>query len=399
MGDPVSISKNKAAVLVVDNEYGFILSAEAWNKIGASALGKLLAPAYDQVFSIVAHDRNPQDNVVANTLKQAAAKYGTVDMVVAMHTNMGRGQLAQVPIEAYTSVLTDAEKAHAGLMYSMGCRDGNADSALTAQSLGFKQFVGHRGATYMNGVFTYLFLSHLIRNHESTTQAATSSYVELNQCVPQFRDDVVKNAGPISQLFNAAKECSSPKNNSIPLSTCVASHLRIIDMLAISGVYARLVTCMPEAKTFIDENADVLREGMSTIELSQEVTQMTSGDIVSMGNELEIPMRGALRAIEPYVQSGDVSDSLEKKVKDPKVDARQRFTALHSLLEFDYKKYSHLLTLLVSEGKKKHGMVWMEWDDQVHQLMTREASTALIERIEADTLMDQEVRRIMRASY
>lgn len=84
--NPIEGTNQRAAVLVIDNQFGHLgVGPEPFNEFGKSIFQEQLEGHYDKVFVIVAHSRNPENNEVVNALKTAASQFGTVDMIVAMH--------------------------------------------------------------------------------------------------------------------------------------------------------------------------------------------------------------------------------------------------------------------------------------------------------------------------
>lgn len=195
----------RAAVLVVDNQLGLAgVPAGTMNDIGQTLFMDIIEGHYDQVYIVVAHNRQAKDNEIVKALKQAASKYGMVDMYVNMHTNMDNGTLAQVPLSAFDQALTQSERTHLRLLYNMGCYDGNEVSAIVARQLGFKTFLGHTGnsasplfayqaiAEWVEGdhsIFTDWFFDLFRDERLSTT--SRGAHEDISQCLPGVRDELI----------------------------------------------------------------------------------------------------------------------------------------------------------------------------------------------------------------
>ncbi len=212
----------RAAVLVVDNQLGFAgVDAGTMNDIGRGLFMDVIEDHYDKVFVVIAHDRKAKDNEVVNALKQAASKYGVVDMYVNMHTNMETGTLAQVPLSAFDEALSQNERAHLRLLYNMGCFDGNEVSVIVAKQLGFKTFLGHEGDS-ASPLFAYQAIAEWVEGDHSPltdwffdlfedkklSEVSQDSYESMKQCLPKVRDELTEHWDTVQKASQAAIECA-----------------------------------------------------------------------------------------------------------------------------------------------------------------------------------------------
>lgn len=345
--------KNKAAVLVIDNQTGFFgIKSNKMNVIGERIFKDLLAPYYSEVKVVIAHDRSPKNNAVVAALKQAASKFDTVDMYINMHTNFDDGKIAQVPLDAFLKGLTDTERTHLRFLYTMGCNDGNPVSAIAANLLGFKVFLGHKGAS-VNPIFSIPFFLNWLGKGVNIKSEAAATYSKLNACV-----------------MNAAE---GTKNG----------WKWAIDSLA--TVLMKTVECMPNMKDFLSRHFSFLMSSMKGADWS-DVNKITSytefmgvlkkylkdtepfATGVDLRSEDALPAQipldrkhAAARLVEifkkidladpkiaPFTTSHNIAilmarmgatKELESIAQDKAYGYEKRFIALRGLLEIDVKYY------------------------------------------------------------
>lgn len=206
--EPARGVTQKAAVLVVDNQFGFAdIDARTMNNIGTDVFRDLLASHYDRVFVVVAPPRTPGNNPVVKTLRRASSKYATVDMFVAMHTNMEEGELAQIPFSAFERGFTEEQRAHLRFLYNMGCGDGNPVSALVVERLGFKTFVGHKGNGSVSPLFTYPALRRWLERQEPIAAVSRNVYKDLRSCPDQILRAAFEHPRDLGLVLQAAGAC------------------------------------------------------------------------------------------------------------------------------------------------------------------------------------------------
>lgn len=269
----------KAAVLVIDNKTGFAgIDASVMNAIGKEVFSGLLKLYYDEVTVVIAHDRRPANNEVVRELKNAASKFGVVDMYVSMHTNMDHGQLAEVPISAFLDGLTPAERAHLRFLYNMGCGDGNEVAFIGAQVLGFNTFLGHKGDGSASPLFAYPALKDWLAGQDKISKSSQETYSTIKKCLPLAGDELLEHLETdIKELASVALKCaasgseiseSDAKRPIAEVFKCVKQNAgKNVDEL--EKALGNVMQCMPEIKDFavshtglIDQLAEKMPVGM-----------------------------------------------------------------------------------------------------------------------------------------
>lgn len=344
MAEPTNTT-GKAALLIIDNQTGFFgMGAATMNRIDEEVFSGLLRPHYDQVIIVETHDRQAKNNEVVVALKRAASRYGVVDMYVHMHTNMETGTLAQVSVSAFDHALTNEERKHLRLLYSMGCGDGNAVSAIVAQQIGFKTFVGHEGnesasplfayptfSRWLDGDDWYSWFPQWLDHDDKISESAAETYGEIKECLPKIGNGVIDHWGEFQKIAAAAVSCSQEGNakNADETIACVTQKVPEAKNV-VRDVLATAADCMPELADIAGKHVKEVQKTVGTarwevpdiIEAAVKATREDASEYIREKLDLW------LRATKPFVAGADI----EFDDKHPQENNRTRSKAIEELV-------------------------------------------------------------------
>lgn len=215
----MGIPSGKAAVIVIDNQYGLfngVVTADTADAVWKQVTAGLLERHYDKVIIVTGHHPKIKNNPIIRALQQATSRFGQVDMFTMMHTNMVRedggtedgvsGAIAQLPFQVWTNALTSKQRSHLRFLYSMGCDDGNELAAAESFELGFKTYVGHEGTAH-NVIATYPLLARWMRGQD-IQNAVNETNNEMTNCLPMVGDALEARSTEIKATLKKFLECN-----------------------------------------------------------------------------------------------------------------------------------------------------------------------------------------------